>query len=281
MTTLIKERQIFDPQTIALINDRDLLRYSADLAGRQTLQGRPEQDAWSKGQIGVNVAQANVYDASFLPTLTGGADPGTTVTGNQSFVPVGGSVTGSVVTNVDYRSAIIPVASTTGYAVGDKIKFVNGSTDVNAIGLDDKTNTGQAMVFSVVSIVDATHLEIWPKPIALNDPALTTLQAQYSNIDTQILNGALVTKLNTFAGQKKVNLAFTEDSVKLLSGALPMQLLSQFQGNKVIEHRMDNGMVIYMVYWTDAASMQLQFKILSWWGINVVKPNAAGLWVNA
>jgi hypothetical protein len=125
---VLNETQQYESQRCFILNDRDTLTYSSELAGRQTLQGRPESDAWAKGQIGANVAGFNVFTGSYLPNLVGGASPATTVTGNQSFAPSGGSVdtaTG-IVTNVDYRSATIVVAASAAYNVGDKVTFSNG-----------------------------------------------------------------------------------------------------------------------------------------------------------
>ncbi|KZX73376.1 hypothetical protein A3717_24485, partial [Alcanivorax sp. HI0013] len=165
---LMNERQGAMTQRHFMLNDRDNLTFSSDLAGRQTVQGRPEDAAWVKGQIGANVAQFNVHTGSFLPNLVGGADPATTVTGDQSFAPEGGSVNTStgVVTNVDYRIAEIPVAASASYNVGDKVTISNGGTPVNAVGLADKTDTGQPMTFTIVGKPDGTTIQVFPKPIA-------------------------------------------------------------------------------------------------------------------
>ena len=69
-----------------MLNDRDNLTFGSDLAARQTLQGRPEQ-TWKTGQIGQNIAGFDIHTGSFLPNITGAADPVVTVTGNQAFVP--------------------------------------------------------------------------------------------------------------------------------------------------------------------------------------------------
>ncbi len=107
---IMNERQLTDSQRYFMLNDRDTKLFGSDLAARQTIQGRPE-DTWKTGQIGQNVAGFDVFTGSFLPNITGGADPAVTVTGNQAFVPSGGSVnaTTKVVTNVDYREASIVV----------------------------------------------------------------------------------------------------------------------------------------------------------------------------
>src|ERR1043165_692217 len=167
---LMNERQGKMTDRTFILNDRDNLKFGNDLAGRQTVQGRPET-TWATGQIGQNVAEFDVYTGSFLPNIVGGADPATTVTANQSFAPVAGSadsVTG-IVTNADYRSATIPVTASAGYNIGDKVTFANGGVTVKAVGLADKTNTGVAMTFTVVAKPNATSITVYPKPIAFDD----------------------------------------------------------------------------------------------------------------
>lgn len=278
---LMNERQGAMTQRHFMLNDRDNLTFSSDLAGRQTLQGRPESAAWVKGQIGENVAQFNVHTGSFLPNLVGGADPATTVTGDQSFAPEGGSVNTStgVVTNVDYRIAEIPVAASAGYNVGDKVTISNGGTPVNAVGLADKTDTGQPMTFTIVGKPDGTTIQVFPKPIAMDDATLSDTQLAYANIDTVILNLATVDRLNTDA-TNKTNLFWDEDAVEVLGGTIPAQLFKQFDGMKVISSTMKNGLKMYMVYDGDIATMSFRYRLFTWYGNTVKDPSRAGVAVS-
>lgn len=261
-----------------LLNDRDNLAYGSDLAARQTVQGRPE-DTWTTGQIGNNVAQFDVYVGSFLPNLDGGASANTTVTGDQSFAPSGGTVnpTTQVVTNVDYREADIPVAASSGYTIGDKVRFQNpGAVDVNAIGLDDKTNTNGPMTFTIVDIPDATTVTVFPKPIAEDDPGLTTVEAAYANVDTQILNGALMVRLNTDTSVK-TNLFWDMDAVEVLTGALPAELFKEFSGKRVVTSTMRNGQEMYMVYDGDINDLSFRYRLFTWYGITIRNPSMVGV----
>jgi hypothetical protein len=275
---LMNERQLAKDKRHFLLNDRDTLTFSADLAARQTLQGRPESDAWSKGQIGANVAEFDVYTGSFLPNLAGGASPNTTVTGNQSFAPTGGTVnaTTGVVTNVDYREATIPVAASGSYNVGDKIRFQNGSTPVYAVGLDDKTPTNNPMTFTIVAKPDSTSIKIFPKPIAADDPALSALEKAYANINTRILNGALVVRQNTDASAK-TNLFWDRNAVEVIGGRVPAELFKEFSGKKVISDTMKNGQQMFIVYDGDIATMNFRFRIFTWNGITIRNPSAVGV----
>lgn len=261
-----------------LLNDRDNLTFASDLAGRQTLQGRPENAAWSKGQIGSNIAGFDIYTGSFLPVVTGGADPATTVTADQSFAPDGGSVNTAtgIVTNVDYRSATIPVTASASYAVGDKIEFANGGTTVKAIGKGDHTVTDTAMTFTIVDIPDGTSITVYPKPIALDDPALSSLEQKYANIDTRILNTATVNRVNTDASARS-NLFWNKDAVEVTTGAIPANLMKEFGGMKMVSSTMKNGQTMYMFYDGDILTMDFRCRLFTWYGITIADPSQVGV----
>lgn len=271
------ERQAYNSGRCFILNDRDNLTFGDDLAGRQTLQGRPEQ-TWKTGQIGQNVAEYDVYVGSFLPNLAGGADPATTVTGDQSFAPEGGSVntTTGVVTNVDYRSATIAVAASASYNIGDKVTFANSGTTVKAIGLADKTDTDQAMTFTIVAKPSGTSVTVYPKPIAYDDSGLTTLEKAYANIDTQILNAATMNRVNTDASAK-TNLFWDKSAVEVIGGTIPADLFAQYDGMKVITDTMSNGQQMYMIYDGQLDALTFRYRIFTWYGITIANPSNCGV----
>lgn len=274
---LLNEQQRTKTERYFLFNDRDNKLFAGDLAGRQTIKGRPA-DTWANGQIGSNVAEFDIFTGSFLPNLVGGADPATTVTGNQSFKPEGGSVDAAtgVVTNVDYRSATIPVANSSSYNVGDKVTFANGGTPVNAVGISDQTDTGQAKVFTIVAKPDGTSVTVYPKPIAADDGALTLLEKKYANIDTQILNLATMNRVNTDASAK-TNLFWDRDAVEILSGNIPANLFAEFDGMKVISETMKNGQEMYMIYDANITDMTFRYRLFTWWGVTIRDPQRCGV----
>lgn len=274
---LLNEEQRAHMQRYFILNDRANQKFAQDLAGRQTLQGRPA-DTWANGQIGSNVAEFDLFTGSFLPTIAGGADPATTVTGLQSFKPEGGSVdaTGSIVTNVDYRNATIPVADSSGYNIGDKVTFAN----VNAIGVSDKTDTDRLRTFTIKAKPSGTSVIVSPKPIALDDPALTTIEKAYANVDTQIAGGVTMNRVNT-AASDKTNLFFDKDAVEVLSGTIPAQLFAEFDGNKVLTETMPNGQKMYMVYDGNIATMNFRYRLFTWWGVTIKDPQRCGVAVTS
>jgi hypothetical protein len=210
--------------------------------------------------------------------LVGGASPDTTVTGDQSFAPEAGSVNTStgVVTNVDYRTATIAVAASGSYNVGDKVTFENSGTPVYALGLSDKTNTGQAMTFTIVAKPTATSITVYPKPIAYDDPGLSTLEKAYANVDTQILDTAVVSRENVDASAK-TNLFFDKDAIEVMGGTIPAELFSQFAGKKVIAETLKNGLTMYMVYDGKIDDMSFRYRLFTWYGITVRDPSRAGV----
>ena len=269
----MNERQSNKTTRNFLLNDRDTMKFAQDLAGRQTLQGRPET-TWATGQIGNNIAEFDVHTGSFLPNLAGGASPGSTVTGAQTFAPSGGTVdsTTGIVTNVDYRTANIPVNTSVGYNIGDKVNI--GA--VQSVGLMDKTPTNQLMTFTIVGIPDGTTLTVYPKPIAVVDAALTTLEKAYANTDVVIPNAAVVTRLNT-AASEKTNLFWDKSAIEVQGGNIPANLFQDYDGMKSMSDTMVNGQVLYMVYDGNIETMSFRYRLFTWYGITVANPQGCGV----
>lgn len=268
---LMNERQLPKGERCFVLNDRDTRKFGSDLAGRQTLQGRPES-TWNTGQIGSNVAEFDIYTGSYLGNILGGASPDTTTTAALSFKPEGQALTGGVNLNVDYRLATIPVVASAAYNVGDKVTI----GDLNALALTDKTNTGQPMTFTVIGKPDGTTLEVYPKPIALDDAALSDLEKAYANVDTTIASGDTVTRLNIDASAQ-ANIFWDKDSIEIIGGDAPLQLLNEFGGMKVISSQLKSGQTMYMVYDGDIRTLNFTCRLFTWWGLNNRNPSANGV----
>lgn len=272
---LINERQVYKTMGCNfLLNTRDNQTFGQDLAGRQTLQGRPET-TWKTGQIGQNVAEFDVFTGSFLPTITANTAT-TTTTAAVSEKPEGGTVDPitKAVTNIDYRRGTIAVTASAAFAVGDIVKFDNAGTDVESVGLADKTASGQAMTFKIVAIPDGTSVEVFPKPIALDDAALTDLEKAYANINTQITSGANMTTVNTNGGRS--NLFWAKDSIQLMGGEAPWELMSEFGGMKTVSKSLASGVTLYMAYDGDITKATFRYRLFVWYGLANRNPMANG-----
>ncbi len=277
---ILNERQGYMSTRCVSLNTRDTKKYAEDLAGRQTVQGRPAE-TWPTGMIGRNVAEFDVYTGSYQPNLVGGASPDTTVTGAQSFAPQAGNVdpVTSAVTNVDYREATIPVADSSLYNIGDKVTIVNPvGGAIQALGVSDKSETGQDMTFTVANKPDGTSLTLFPKPIALDDVALNDTEKFYANVDTTIQNLAVVTRLNTDT-TAKTNLFWDKDAIEVVGGDIPADLMSEFDGKKVISESLSNGLRMYMIYDAELAGLNLRYRTFVWYGLTMKDPSRAGCFV--
>lgn len=270
--TLLNERQGTHTERCFVLGDRETQAFAQDLAGRGTVKGRPEE-AWNKGQIGSGVAEFDLYTGSFLPQITGGTAT-TTTTAALSFKPEGGSVdpTTYAVTNVDHREAVIPVTSSANFEVGDKVTI----GDLKAVGLADKTDTGTDMTFTVVSKPNATSIKVYPKPIALDDSALTETEKAYANVDTTIASGVDVVRLNTDASAR-ANLFWDKDSIEVVGGTIPAELMKQYDGMKVIRETLSNGLNMYMVYDANMVDMSLRYRLFVWYGLTNKDPMRNGV----
>ena len=283
--TILNETQQYTSNRCFILNDRDTLKFSKDLASRETIKGRPA-DTWNTGQIGSNVAEFDVYTGSYLPNLAGGATTGAVTTAAYSFAPEGGSVdqAAGTVTNVDYRNAVIAIDDATGLNVGDKFEISNGGTAIESVelaggtaidGTTSKESTGQAMTFTIKAI-SGLNLTISPKPIAVDDGALTTLEKAYANVDTTITSGAVIVRLNIDTSAK-TNLFWDKSAIEVLGGTIPANLFSEYDGMKVITDTMSNGQQLYMVYDGELNDMSFRYRIFTWYGITMCNPQNAGV----
>jgi hypothetical protein len=284
---ILNERQkITSDMRCFVLNDRSSQAYASDLAARQTLQGRPET-AWAKGQLTQNTAEFDIYTGSYLPNLVGGADPATTCTGDQSFIPEGGTVdpTTYVVTNVDYRSAEIVVNDSSSYNIGDKVTI--GA--MQSVGLADKNSTDTLMTFSIVAIADGTHMTLFPKPIAFSERpttwlvdgvggtgVLTYAQAACANVDVPVGDTDVIARLNIDASAK-ANIFWCKDSIEVTAGDAPIELLSSFDGMKVVSSTLKSGQNLYMAYDGKLDDMSFRYRIFTWYGVTNADPSANGV----
>lgn len=274
---ILNERQGKQTERCFILNDRDTKRYAQDLASRETLKGRPA-DTWATGQIGSNVAEFDIYTGSYLPNIAGGAAQ-TSTTAAASFKPEGGAVDSltHAVTNVDYRVATFAVTDSSVFNIGDKVIITNSGTSIKSIGVSDKNTTGQQMTFTVADKPTGTTLTIWPKPIALDDSsALSTTELAYANVDTTITSGALVVRTNTDA-DVKVNLFYDRDAIEVVGGDVSMSLLQQHDGMKVISETLSNGLKMYMIYDANMVTMNLRYRLFTWYGLTMRDPSRAGI----
>lgn len=265
------------------LTDTQNNKFGKELASRQTLQPNNQPDkTFQDGTLYKNIAGFDVMTSSSISLLAGGADPATTVTANVSLAPQAGTVntTTNVVTNYDYRdSGTIPVTASASYNVGDRVTFANGGVTVKAVGRDDKTVTDEAMTFVIIEKPNGTSVRVWPRPIAADDPALSALEKAYANINTRILNTATMNRVNIDTSTQP-GLFWQKDSIEVLTGEVPMEILGQFGGMKVAKERLSNGMMFYVLYDANIANVSATWRQFIWYGVNNARPQDNGIAIN-
>lgn len=258
--TMLRERQAYVGMGQSFfVNDRAAQRISSDLAIRQTLDKIP-QEAYVKGQMAKNTAGFDIFEASYLPTLAGGALAGVTSTAAVSQAPVASQTLGGIVLPVDYRISddIALTGTITALVVGDYITF----SSANACGLDTKDDTGQLMTFKVVEKGSGT-IKVYPRPIAFTDAALTAVQKAYANIYNQIGAGATVVKLNSDTSAR-TNVFWANDSVEIVDGDAPLEFLGQMDGMEVMTNTLASGTKLYMAYQGKIEDLTLRCRLFTW-----------------
>ena len=108
------------------------------------------------------------------------------------------------------------VSATAGLKRGDKISFAG----VKYLSQMAKNVLTDDATFSITRVIDGTHIEITPKPIALDDTALTAEEKAYANVNTSLAASAPVTLLNI--ASTTANIGWADDSIRLLSQPIPV-----------------------------------------------------------
>src|SRR5690554_803893 len=271
--TLMTERGCYRGEgSTFFLNPRTNQVMASDLATRSDLSGRPE-GAYATAMIGKNVAGFDVYRAPTYGTILQRVNAtGGTVAADVTEVPEGYVSAGvDSIQNVDYRVGSISVDTGEGanFQVGDVITVAG----VNALNLMDKTDTGELMTFRVVAI-DGDDLSVYPKPIAADQAGITTEQAAYANISTAIVSGMTVAATNATGGQ--ANSFWANDSICVVNGDEPFEILNEFDGMKVVSETLDNGVKLYMGYDANLATVNARVRLFTRWGLVNRDPSRNG-----
>ena len=290
-THLAQAETIMDTNEISGMGERSFFlkpinheAVAADLAGRGTLSGRPEE-TYGYSMIGRDVAGFNAFRLNAIPTLAGSTSVGSTVTGDQSFTPAGNETsTDGIVVPVDYRVAELTIALVSGtLSRGDKFS-VAGMKDVS---LANKIESTRDATFTVVEVVDATHIKIFPKPIAWDERpvadggsgALTAEQAAYANVSTGFKGADELVVLNAAATKTvwQPDAFWTNDSIEVVAGNAPFERFGQLDGFTVMKETLDSGVTVYVMYQGSIATATLDVRVFTWYGLVNRKPDHNGI----
>ena len=268
---IMQERQANrDMGSSFFLNSRTNLAAAGNLASRTLYPSNRSEEAYAKNEIGQNVAGFDMYRSTFAGSVPAALNATTTtVSADVVDVPAGQHTVGGTLVNLDYRFGTIPFTAVTNFQVGDVITIAG----VNSLGVMDKTDTGQLMTFKVISI-DTLDVTVYPKPIAADQTGISTEEAAYANISTMIASGAVVSKVNVAGG--KVNSFWANDSICVVNGREPIELLGQFAGMKVERETMSNGVDLYIAYDASISTLNAQIRLFTRYGVVDKDPSRNG-----
>lgn len=207
--SMLNEQGIPEGDRYLALTTRDYNGLAGNLAGRQTMQGKPT-NAYERSSVGM-IAGFDTYKIDAGKRLgANSATPTINTTGSLvAFVPKAVDVNGN---NVDNRYQQVTVSSTTGVTAGDAFQIAG----VFAVHQITKENTGQLKTFRVISVDSGTTMTISP-PIIGATSSPTAAEKQYKNVAvTSTSATAAITFLNTSA--TACNPFWHYNSVELLPG---------------------------------------------------------------
>lgn len=261
--------QAFD--RYAAFSTRDYNGMASNLAGRQTMQGKPVT-AYEKAFVGT-VSSFDTFKMDYCPRLAAAGGVTVTITGaNQYYTPkaISTATTGEI-SNVDNRYQTIGITVTSGTVkVGDAFTVAG----VNAVHHITKQDTGQPKTFRVTGIVTGAGgtgtVQISPPFISAQ--GATDAELEYQNITATPAAGAAITWLNTAAAY--FNPFWQKDALELLPGryAVPTDA-----GTAVMRASTDQGIELVMQKFYNINTMQTQYRLDTLFGVVNKQPEMSGV----
>jgi hypothetical protein len=76
------------------------------------------------------------------------------------------------------------------------------------------------------------------------------------------------------------NAFWCNDSIEVIAGSAPWEEMSKLSGWKVVSETMPNGVTVYMAYDGSIATMDLQVRVFTWYGVVNRDPSRNGIAIN-
>lgn len=256
-----------DTMRCYMANMNDYQKFAADLAGRETMTGKPTS-AYERSMVG-NVAGFDTFRTSFQPTLAGSSGS-TTMTGAQSYVPLAtqtNTINGGE-SNVDNRFQQITVAATASFAVGDAIQIAG----VNAVSMINKEEFAETRKFRVVSVDSGTTMTITPPIINANGASVS--EKMYGNCSTGAAGGAAVTAVNSTTA--RVNTFWSKDSIEIFEGKLAVPA-SDMAGLATMTGSTDSGVQLVLAKQGNINDLTAKYRWTIYYGVTNLNPQMNGI----
>lgn len=266
------ENDVLGNDKTMVLGARDYNRMAGNLASR-TLQPRSEK-ALSDADLGP-ISNFNSFKTSFAPSIAAAAGGATTVTGIQKFVPssISTAATGEV-SNVDNRTMNLVVDNTTGVVAGDKFEIGVGAAGIKAVSHINKNDTNQNKTFTVVSVVDATTLQIAPPIIVAGG---SDAETDYANCSRATINAEALTWLNTVTAL--ANPFFMNDSIEVFGGNLAFG--DDMAGVAVMRAMTDSGIEIIFAKQGNVKTGKSTYRLTTFYGVTNLNPEMNGILIGS
>lgn len=253
------------------LSTRDYNGMASNLAGRQTMQGKPVT-AYEKAYVGT-IASFETFKMDYATRLTAAAGVTVTVNGaNQYYTPKATSTAGTgEVENVDNRYQNLTIAVSSGTVkVGDAFTIAG----VNSVHAITKQDTGQLKTFRITAIVSGAGGSgvVTISPPIISGGGATDAELQYKNVTATPANGAAITFLNTAAAY--VNPFWQKDALEILPGryAVPSDA-----GAAVMRATTDQGIELVMQKQYDINTMKVKYRLDTTFGVVNKQPEMSGI----
>ena len=265
--TIMNEQGVPEMDRYLALTTRDYNGLAGNLAGRQTMTGKPTS-AYERSYVGM-VAGFETYKIDAGKRITAAAGGGSiTIATNGAqvrYVPDNVDANGN---NVDNRYQTVTVSSTTNVVAGDCFTIAG----IEAVHMITKESTGQLRTFRVISVDSGTTMTISPPMIGANSSP-TAPELAYKNINVASTSAtAAITWLN--ADSAGANPFWYKDSIELLPGryAVPDN-----QGVDIMRGTTDQGIEVVMGKKFDNSTFTTLYTLDVLYGVVNTNPQMNGI----
>lgn len=265
--SMMNEQGVMEGDRYLALTTRDYNGLAGNLAGRQTMTGKPTT-AYERSYVGM-VAGFETYkiDAGKRIAAAGGGGSITIATNGAQvrYVPDNVDANGN---NVDNRYQTVTVSSTTNVVAGDCFTIAG----IEAVHHITKESTGQLKTFRVISVDSGTTMTISPPMIGANSSP-TDAELAYKNINVASTSAtAAINWLNDNAAG--ANPFWRKDSIELLPGRYAVP---DGQGVDIMRGTTDQGLEVVMGKKFDNSTFTSLYTLDVLYGVVNTNPEMNGI----
>lgn len=265
--SMMNEQGVMEGDRYLALTTRDYNGLAGNLAGRQTMTGKPTT-AYERSYVGM-VAGFETYkiDAGKRIAAAAGGDSITIATNGAQvrYVPDNVDANGN---NVDNRYQTVTVSDTTNVVAGDCFTIAG----IEAVHHITKESTGQFKTFRVISVDSGTTMTISPPMIGANSTP-TDAELAYKNINVASTSGtAPINWLNDNAAG--ANPFWRKDSIELLPGRYAVP---DGQGADIMRGTTDQGLEVVMGKKFDNSTFTSLYTLDVLYGVVNTNPEMNGI----